>query len=244
MDSLTHFMPFNVTSDKTDMFARLRPGALLNLLIESAIQSADSLGFGYSGLQKHQLFWVLSRISIEIYRPMQWYEAGTVETWPKDLEKILYLRDFIIRDHREEVVGRATSGWLAIDSVTKRPKKLSDIELSLFNRLKDKHAMDTLPEKLQHISEGETFNMQATYFDIDLNAHVTSSRYVDWMMDTFGPDFHNKNYPTSLTINFMRETKPGESIRLMRQVIDPKSYVFEGFNNSQEVPAFLGRLGY
>ncbi len=41
----------------------------------------------------YYLFWVLSRINIEIYSPLRWYEEGTVETWPKDLEKILYLRE-------------------------------------------------------------------------------------------------------------------------------------------------------
>lgn len=264
MNDLTLFMPFKVSSAETDMYGRLRPGALLNLLIESAIRSADTLGFGYEGLQKHKLFWVLSRISLKIYRPLRWYEIGTVETWPKDLEKVLYLRDFLVKDQDQEVVCRATSGWLAIDADTKRPKKLDDIDMSLFNRMKNKHAMNALPEKLQPVGEGDTFDVQTTYFDIDLNAHVTSSRYIDWMMNTFESSFHKENYPTELSINFLRETKPGHSIRLTRQALDEQTpneqipneqipndqamddqvFDFEGLNNTLGVPAFFGRVQF
>ncbi len=243
MTDLILTMPFKVSSSETDMYARLRPGALLNLLIESAIRSADTLGFGYEGLQKHKLFWVLSRISIEIYRPLRWYEEGTVETWPKDLEKILYLRDFVVKDKQQDVVCRATSGWLAVDADTKRPKRLDDIDMSLFIRMKDTHALEVLPEKLQQVKEGEAFDIQSTYFDIDLNAHVTSSRYVDWMMNTFPVSYHQSNYPTKISLNFMRETKPGNSIQLLRQASDGLSFDFEGRNTSLGVTAFLGRVG-
>jgi acyl-ACP thioesterase len=73
------------------------------------------------------------------------------------------------------------------------------------------------------LGAGDTFDVQTTYFDIDLNAHVTSSRYIDWMMDTFESSFHKENYPTELSINFLRETKPGHSIRLTRQASDEQT---------------------
>jgi uncharacterized protein YjhX (UPF0386 family) len=60
----------------------------------------------------------------------------------------------LVKDRHQEVVCRATSGWLAIDADTKRPKKLDDIDMSLFNRMKNKHAMKALPEKLQSVGSG------------------------------------------------------------------------------------------
>ncbi|MCK5221183.1 MAG: hypothetical protein KAR14_06350, partial [Candidatus Aminicenantes bacterium] len=44
-----------ITSAETDMESRLRPGALINLLIQAATYSADKLGFGYESLKKHNL---------------------------------------------------------------------------------------------------------------------------------------------------------------------------------------------
>jgi acyl-ACP thioesterase len=234
--------PFKVSSADTDMFSRIRLGALVNLLIQSAINSADQLGFGFGGIKQQHLFWVLSRLHVEIDRPLLWYEAITVETWPKNVEKILYLRDFIIRDKDQQVVARATSGWLAIDLETKRPKIIEGLDAELFYRLKDKHALSMLPEKIFPVKEGEAFDFKATYFDIDLNKHVTSSRYVDWMMDTFTPDFHQNNYPKKLLINYNKETLPGEQLNLIRHENESGSFHFEGINRQSNSSAYRGQL--
>ena len=128
-------MPFTVTSAETDMYGRARLSALINLFIQSSIQSADRLGFGFSDFSPQKLFWVLSRISVEITGPLQWTQTGVVETWPKDIDKLLYIRDFIMRDSRERVHARATSGWLTVDMETKRGKLIELEDPTLFFRL-------------------------------------------------------------------------------------------------------------
>ena len=147
-NDLTLYSSFRITSADTDMYLRLRLGGIVNLLIQSAINSAESLGFGFKGLRKQQLYWVLSRMTVEIYHPLVWNQEVDVETWPKTIEGLLYMRDFIVRDNSQNIIARATSGWLAIDAETKRPKLLDEIEVEMFMFLKDKHALNELPEKL------------------------------------------------------------------------------------------------
>ena len=139
--NLTLFTSYRITSADTDMDSRLRLGGLVNLFIQSAISSADSFGFGFGGIKQQQLFWVLSRMTIEITRPLNWYEEAVVETWLKNIEGIIYLRDFIVRDKAGEIVAMATSAWLAIDLKTKRPKRIEGLDADLFVLLKDKHAL-------------------------------------------------------------------------------------------------------
>jgi medium-chain acyl-[acyl-carrier-protein] hydrolase len=139
---LTH----TITSSETDMEARLRLGALVNLLIQAAIGSADRLGFGFGGIREQQLFWVLSRLTLEIDRPLGWHETIEIETWPKTTEGLLYLRDFLIRDENQEIIGRATSGWLAIELESKRPRKVSSENEIYFTALKDKHGLQPYPK--------------------------------------------------------------------------------------------------
>ncbi len=235
---------FKVTSADTDMEARLRPGALINYLIQSAINSADQLGFGFSGLQQQQLFWVLSRMTVEIYEPVKWYDEIIVDTWPKDIEKIIYLRDFLVKRKSGEIIAKATSGWLAIDVNTKRPKIVDGLYTGIFKHLKDKHALNEPPEKLSQQKAGEEFIINTTYFDIDLNKHVTSSRYIDWMMDTFPVDFHKNNYPWKISINYIKETMPGEKILLLRTQPNEKDFLFEGFHSSSSNSAYRGKLEF
>ncbi len=236
---------FSVTSADTDMYSRLRLGGLINFLIQSAIQSADDLGFGFGDISRQKLFWVLSRLTLEIYRPLEWYEEVEVETWPKDVERIIYLRDFVVRDKNKKVVARATSGWLAVDLETKRPKRIEGVGADFFTHLNEKHALEKSPEKIGPVKEaGDAFEIQSSYYDIDLNRHVTSTRYIDWMMDTFSIDFHEQNYPSGLSINYMKETKPREIIRLNRTETAKNRFLFEGDNVGADTTAFRGKIEF
>ncbi|MEN8154379.1 MAG: acyl-ACP thioesterase domain-containing protein [Acidobacteriota bacterium] len=235
---------FKVSSAETDMEARLSLGALVNLLIQSATRSAYNLGFGFDNLRKHNLFWVFNRLTMEIFKPVKWNEKITIETWPKDIVGLLYTRDFIVRDEKDNIIVKATTAWLPIDLETKRPKRKESFESDFFTYLKDKNAIEEPPEKLPETKDGDLFEVRSTFFDIDFNKHVTSTRYVDWMMDTFPIDFHRDNYPKGLSINYLKETMPGEKIRIVRNMNKGKEYCFEGLNLNNSKRAFRGRISF
>jgi acyl-ACP thioesterase len=241
---LTLYSEFKITSADTDMFARIRAGGMINLLIQSAINSAENLGFGFKNLKEQKLFWVLSRLTVEIYKPLHWNQLAEVETWPKSIEGLLYMRDFIVRDTTQNIIARATSGWLAIDTGTKKPKIIDGIQAEMFVHLKDKQAIQASPEKLPPTTVGESFATHSGYFDFDLNRHVTSTRYIDWMMDTFPFDFHEQHFPKKISVNFMKETLPGDSIHIVRSVTNGSHYSFEGTNMLHKTVAFRGMIEF
>ena len=213
---------FDVTTADCDMFARLRPGGLVSFLIVAATRSADELGFGYEFLSRHHLYWVLSRMTIEICRPLLWGDKAVVITWPKDVDGLLYLRDFEVKDQNGEMVARATSGWLAMDMDSKRPRKVEDKFSYMFDQMKDK----------------------STWFDFDLNKHVTSSRYIDWMVDNLPTDVLINRYPVSLSVNYLKETMLGEVTTLTVAMEPVGSYLFEGISRVAEKPSFRGRIEF
>jgi len=233
---------FNVTTADCDMNARLRVGGLVNFLVLAAINSADTLGFGYEGLRGQQLFWVLSRMTIEIYKPLKWYDKAVVETWPKDVSGLLYLRDFVVRNQLGEIVAKCTSGWLAIDIQSKRPRKVEEKFSYIFDRMKEKHALEQLPEKLGPVTEGDSFELKTTWFDLDVNKHVTSSRYIDWMVDTLPVDLLVGHYPRRISINYLKETMVGEPIRIIRTCRDDNQFLFEGSNQENASVKFRGGM--
>jgi acyl-ACP thioesterase len=243
-NDLTLNSTFKITSADTDMFMRLKLGGMVNLLIQSAINSAESLGFGFKNLKEQKLFWVLSRLTVEIYHPLTWNQEVEVETWPKSVEGLLYTRDYIIRDQEQNIIARATSGWLAIDTTTKKPKIIDGIQAEMFVQLKHKHGLSESPVKLPGATKGDSFEVQSGYFDFDLNNHVTSTRYVDWMMDTFTFDFHKNHYPKKLSVNFMKETLPGDLLNIIRESQSGLEYGFEGTNHAFKTVAFRGKIDF
>lgn len=235
---------FNVTTADCDMNARLRPGGLVNYLVLAAINSADTLGFGYTGLRGQQLFWVLSRMTVEIYKPLKWYDTAVVETWPKDVNGLLYLRDFVVKNQHDEIAAKCTSGWLAIDIQSKRPRKVEEKFGYIFDRMKERHALKQLPEKLGPVTTGKSYEVKSTWFDLDVNKHVTSSRYADWMVDTLPMDFLRNHYPTRLSINYLKETMHGETISLMQSSTPENQFLFEGINRASDSVKCRGRIDF
>ncbi len=235
---------FDVTSADCDRNARLRLGGLINYLILAAIRSADTLGFGFDGLRSQQLFWVLSRMTVEIYKPMKWCDTAFVETWPKDVDGLLYLRDFIVKDQRGKLVAKCTSGWLAIDIQTKRPRKVDEKFSYIFDHMKERNALDYRPEKLASVEPQERFDVRTTWFDLDLNKHVTSTRYVDWMIDALPFDFLDAHYPSRLSIKYMKETMHGEVITLKQASTNENQFSFEGVNRAGDSVKFRGMVDF
>ena len=138
---------------------------------------------------------------------MKWYDKITVETWPKDSEKILYYRDYILRDDENNIIAKATSAWLAIDFISKKPKILNGINSEYFASLKDKKSLDYRPEKIDDFDGKIIAEKMVNFCDVDLNQHLTSTRYLDWIFDSFDVEFQKNNYPKKITINYIKETK-------------------------------------
>ncbi|MFP4384698.1 MAG: acyl-[acyl-carrier-protein] thioesterase [Spirochaetia bacterium] len=238
------YSEYTVSSADVDMNRRIRAGGYINIFIQAAIESADTLGFGFRGLAEENLFWVLSRMTVEIERPLHWYDRVKTETWPKDIDRLLYLRDFLVRDAEGTVTARATSGWLAVDLAARRPKKVSGTEAEAFTKLKNYHAIKEPPEKVADVTTGKSWKVKAAYFDIDLNRHVTATRYIDWMMDTFGSDFHENRYPKSISVNYIKEILPDQEITLFRRQAGEDNFLFQGVNDTTGNVSFRGRINF
>lgn len=236
-EGLTLVSQYRITSADTDMYARLKPSALLGFMIQSAIDSADNIGFGFRDLRKQKLFWVLSRLTMQMDSIPQWYDEIEIETWPRDIEKILYQRDFLIRQN-SEIIGRATSHWLAIDRDSKKPGKVALEDEWMFLSLREKQAIAEAPKKLRPIDATNSGNIETNFSDFDLNGHVTSTRYLEWAMNALPDAFHRQHVFEIIDINYIKETLPGEIINTRSTLINNTQYYFEAQHKSSENAAF------
>ena len=125
-----------------------------------------------------------------------------------------------------------------------RPKIIKGIITDAFYALKHKNAIEELPLKLSYEAEGEINEIQTSYFDLDLNQHVTTTRYIDWIMDAFSVDFHSKNYPKSISVNFLKEIKPNEKIQLFKNSLDDNCFHFEGVNLETKKQAYRSKITF
>ena len=205
----------------TDAAWRLKPSSFMNLAQEAAGRHAVYLGFGYDDLIVSNTAWILSRMHIVFTDVPKWRENITLTTWHKGLNRLFYLRDFILTDDEGRERVKATTSWLVLNLETRRlvrdPHLMEDGTVCTDNAIEapaDKVIMpkDIEPEYvMEHI---------VAYSDIDTNGHANNAMYMQWAMDAVDYEVASKRAVKEFVINFNHETKPMDHVQMYRAVVD------------------------
>jgi medium-chain acyl-[acyl-carrier-protein] hydrolase len=207
---------FLVTSADCDHTRQLKVSSLVNIFIQVAWHHAEKLGFGIDFLHSNGLVWMLSRLHLKFGTMPDWNSKVISTTWPKGIRRLFYLRDMHFEDPQGRTIADGTSEWLMIDIKARRPK-LYQPDNNVFLQNIDRHAIkDEIALLEMPVVEPEIFQKKVFYSDIDLNHHLTTTRYIDWMFDTFDPEYIGLNSPKELVLNFIREIPYGKEVVLKR----------------------------
>ena len=231
---------YKIDSSHVDYQHRLKVSALVNMLIQIASDHADILKFGFFNLDPSGLSWVLSRFTIEFTSHAKWYETIRMKTWPKGLNRLFYQRDAIAYLPDGNEFSRLSSDWLIIDQKTRRPK-LFDKENPILKENYDQHALNEPVPVLKfcnHCTHTKTF--QLFYSDIDLNGHLTATRYIDFVFDMFDLDELTQP-PKKINVNYIHEALFGELV-IMKHFKNDKLHQFELTNNQGDKTLFRAEL--
>jgi len=209
-----------------DLTNHVKISAIFNFMQESAANSADSLGFGYDQLIDDQLFWVLSRAKIEIISLPSLGDEIRIETWPRGLDKIFALRDFLIYDNCNNLVAKATTSWLMIDGKTKRPIR-NDVLAKRLPKIEATPAIEEACGKIETAPDPDYINeVRVGYTDIDINQHLNNVRYIEYILNCFPTNFYKNNSINHLQVNFLSESRSDDQIRLYKAKTDVESSLF------------------
>ena len=238
---------YRLRSYEVDFQNRLRLSVLFHFTQETASNQIERQGVGIDVLRTDNLAWVLSRLLIVMERYPGWGEEILVKTWPRGIERLFALREFLITSRQGEVLGRVTSNWLLVDLTTRRPKRLEEV-FKCMPVDPGNHAVDRRLEKLPPLeSPEETLSVKAAYQQIDLNRHVNNAHYVGWILNSFPLDFHQYYQLAGLQINFLAETRFGEVLTICRERTgegEGLSQGIEGRKNDGQTLAFQARADW
>lgn len=224
----------------TDAAWRLKPASFMNLAQEAAGNHAVFLGFGYDDLIKTNTAWILSRVHVEFIDTPLWREDITLTTWHKGLNRLFFLRDFILTDKDGKERVKATTSWLVMNLETRR--LVRDPGLMEDGTVCTENALETPADKIQMPKDMEpehVIDHVVAYSDIDTNAHANNAMYMQWAMDAVGYELTSTRPVKWFTINFNHETKAGDAVAMYRAIVEKEDglHVFvEG--RMAEVSAF------
>ena len=206
---------------ETDASWRLKPASFMNLAQEAAGNHAVSLGFGYDDLIVSNTAWILSRVHVEFIDTPKWREDITLTTWHKGLNRLFFLRDFVLTDKEGRERVKATTSWLVLDLATRR--LVRDPELMEEGTVCTENAIETPADKVQMPKDAESVHVMdhtVAYSDVDMNGHANNAMYMQWAMDAVDYDIASTRAVKEFTINFNHEIKPGNTVSLFKTKVE------------------------
>jgi medium-chain acyl-[acyl-carrier-protein] hydrolase len=203
-----------------DVRGRLRPQTLFAYLLNAAVNHASRSSYRYEEMSPRNLMWVLIKVQLNVRRQPKWDEQIVVETWGKRVEKLYALRDFAVSAASGEKLVSATSSWLILNKTTLRPQRI-DPKTDGFPWQPDRDEMETNLEKVPALEDGKQVGqLRVRFSDIDMNGHVNSARYLQWIVDSHSEEHLLTSELESFDLNFLTEALLDDEIAVLSEERD------------------------
>ena len=218
---LKYIQNFEIPSFSTDAAWRLKPSPFMNLAQEAAGNHAVHLGFGYDDLIKTNMAWVLSRVNVKFIDTPLWRDEVTFSTWHKGLNRLFFIRDFIMTDKEGKERVKATTSWLVIDlesrTMVRDPRLLEEGTVCTENAVEDPADKVRMPRSVE---AEPVYEHIVGYSDVDMVGHANNAIYMQWAMDAVEYGLASSRPLKEFTINFNKEIKAGEKVTLYRATVE------------------------
>jgi medium-chain acyl-[acyl-carrier-protein] hydrolase len=203
---------FRVRSYETDPQGRLQAPILCKWLEEAAVGHARILGVAVETLFEEGVVWVLSRLRLTMDRWPRSGEETVVETWPEAANRLFTERRFEVFNASDNRVGKASTLWLVLDLVKRRPIRLPPL---VMDRLAE---VDIGTEPMRFSDLAPLSNAQSELActvrrsDLDLARHVNNTSYVEWAIEAVPDGVWGTHDLTDLEIQYLSECHRGQTI--------------------------------
>lgn len=163
--------------------------SLMDYFQDCSVFQSASVGMDVEYLSKNNMAWMLVFWQIKIVKMPKLGDKIKVHTWAYDMKGFYGYRNFAMTTDEGEILAKADSIWILVDTKTGRPKKISK-EISDFYEYKERMDMEEVPRKinLPEVYEDKQAVEVPAYF-IDTNNHMNNTKYVMVALEYVPKDF-------------------------------------------------------
>lgn len=162
--------------------------------------------------------WVVLDWKIEIIKRPHYRDEITAYTWSRNHNIACAYRDFELFDTQGEKLARATSRWVLIDIVKRRPLRLTQ---ELIEKYQGEPQSQAFEEELENMSYPKDFfdtenavKQRYTVLrrDIDSNMHMHNLAYLDAAGELLPQQIYEEGEKNHIRISYKKEILYGEEI--------------------------------
>lgn len=204
---------FRVSSHDCDFNGVASASSVLRYLQETANLQHYRNGPTTNELRRQYKAFIVSRISLNIFRPLRSFDEITVESWLCKTRAMSFLRcGRVLRGGQP--VAELISQWALVDIRNHKLLRADDIKLGF--GYDEPLEMEPPPRIL--IPPSVTFTLAGehtvSYDEVDLNRHMNNTRYLD-LFCSYIPSMEEKTVVSAM-IFYHSEAPLGETVRVYR----------------------------
>jgi len=130
---LTQMRTFRVRHYECDAYGHVNQANYLRYMQEAAFDASAAAGYDMDRYKAMGQHWLVRETDIEYLRPLRYGDSVQVKTWVADLRRIRSLRAYELRlAGSSELVARAHTDWVFLDSATLRPAPIPPEMMAAF----------------------------------------------------------------------------------------------------------------
>jgi len=215
---------FIVRSYHVDINRKLTVQSLCGFFQEVAGNHTVACGVGWEIMQNNHIFWVLSRLKIEVSQYPVWKDEITIKSWSNGLDGFMAIRNFQVEGSNGEILVKAVSAWLMVNTETRRLVRADEYMQDF--PLHTERLFNENPGKVAILNQPVTFAASSvSYTETDMNLHMNNVSYIDRIINTFPLEFLQKHTISEFEINFLKEAVTGDMLMVQQQKIEDEEFL-------------------
>ena len=221
MDNILYEKKHVVLMRDCDIYKRLKPSAVLNLFQDCSETLTEGWGMGLDVMLERGLVWVLAKLDCQVRRLPVHNEPISIHGWAGRSRTGICPFHYVIKDAKEQVLITGCAFWVLSDLSTHSMMSPTVPRIEMPTPEPEKSPLPRM-QAIVPPETWETTSRRVLFSETDINGHLTNTRYIDWICDLAGFDFHRDHPMTALRIDYRAETFPEEEIQLQYAITDDR----------------------
>ena len=176
-----------VTYSEIGSDKKVNPAQIIKYFQDCSTFNSEQIGVGINHMEAHKHIWILTSWQVVINYYPGLGEDIVTGTWAYDFNAIYGFRNFVLELSSGERAAYANSIWVLMDSVSGKPVKLTDEDISGYVK-GERIDMVYEPRRIKLPKEWvsqDAFTVAKS--DLDTNQHVNNARYIEMALE-YVPD--------------------------------------------------------